>query len=83
MPMTNEEQHRLDTIAHERLEATLNRIDGRVEKISETIHGNGQPGLKTVVDRHEQTLGTFKRMLWILVTGVVTLAGGVALAALL
>jgi hypothetical protein len=81
--MSNDEQHRLNTLAHEKLEATLNRIDTRVEKISNTIHGNGQPGLKTVVDRHEQTLGIFKRFLWIMVTGVVTLAGGVVLAALL
>jgi hypothetical protein len=81
--MSNEEQHRLNVIAHERLEETLNRIDTRVEKISDTIHGNGQPGLKTVVDRHEQTLGIFKRFFWILVTGVVTLAGGVVLAAIL
>ena len=83
MPITNDEQHRLNTLAHERLEATLNRIDGRVQKISDTIHGNGQPGLKTMVDRHSQTLEIFKRLLWILMTGIATLAGGIALAALL
>lgn len=73
----------MNEISHKRIEDTLVRIDERVEQISGTIHGNGQPGLKAVVYNHEQTLGIFKKFFWILVAGVVTLAGGVALAALL
>jgi hypothetical protein len=66
-----------------RIAEQLDRIEGRVEKIDNTIHGNGQPGLKTVVDRHEQTLGIFKRLLWGILGVVGTIAGGLALAALL
>jgi len=83
MGMTNEEQHRISEASNKRIEETLVRIDGRVEKISDTIHGNGQVGLKTMVDRHTQTIGIFRRFFWIVVVGAVSLAGTVIAAVLL
>jgi hypothetical protein len=42
----------------------LDRIEQHVQRIDVTIHGNGQPGLKTTVAEHDQTLSVFKRILW-------------------
>ena len=74
--MTNEEQQKQNTKEHERIEKTLNRIDN-------TLHGNGQPGLKTVVDRHTQTLGIAKKLFWGILGVVGTVGGGLIIAAML
>ena len=77
MPMTNEEQHRLNEIAHARIESTLNRIDW-------TIHGtNGNPGMKVMVDRNTQSLSVFKRVIWGIMGVLGTIDGGLILASLL
>ena len=74
--MTNEEQQA-------KLDAKLDHIIEKVDRVDEAVYGNGQPGLKVTVAEHGQTLGMLKKFFWIMVSGVVTLAGGVALAALL
>jgi hypothetical protein len=45
-------------------EAQLNRIEAHVKQIAMSIHGNGDPGLKTTVAEHTQTLAVVKRILW-------------------
>lgn len=49
---------------HRSIFTQLDRIEGSVDRIETTIHGNGQLGLKTVVAQHSQTLTVFKRILW-------------------
>ena len=83
MSMTNEEQMRLNDLAHQRIEETLSRVDKRVERVDLTINGNGQLGMKTTVDRHSQTLSVIKKVFWIILTGAVTVAGGAVLAMIL
>ena len=77
MPLTNDEQQAMNTREHARIEATLTRIDV-------TLHGtNGTPGMKVQVDRHEQTLSVFKRVIWGIMGVLGTIGGGLVIAALL
>ena len=61
---------------------TLGRIEGKLNSVVKlqdehhtTLYGNGAPGLKTRVDRLEQTEATRSKLVWIAVT-----AAGTALA---
>jgi len=38
----------------------LARIEEKIDKIAETIHGNGNEGLKTMVFRHDETLNSMR-----------------------
>ena len=44
--------------------AQLRRIEEAVQRIDDTLHGNGQVGLKTLVAQHGQVLYVFKRIAW-------------------
>jgi len=61
----------------------LDRIEQHVQRIDTTIHGNGQPGLKTTVAKHDQTLSVFKRILWGIGTALGTIITGLVVAAAL
>lgn len=76
MPMTNEEQQKQNTKEHERIEATLLRID-------RTLHGNGKEGLVTTVAKHSDSLGVLRRFLWAGLTFLLTIGSGFALAMLI
>lgn len=42
-------------------------IERDVEELRHTIYGNGDDGLKTKVDRHEQSLKAMKKLGWIII----------------
>jgi hypothetical protein len=76
--------------SEEKLLASVGKIEGLVEgqgielqthgetltAISETINGNGKPGLKQQVAAHEATLDNLKKVLWIVATPVLAACGG-------
>ena len=74
--MTNDEQHA-------RVDGKLDYIIEKVDRVDDAIFGNGQPGLKVQVAKHGQTLTVFKRIVWGVLSIVATIAGGLALAAIL
>ncbi len=61
------------------LSKQIDNIEEKVERIDYTLHGNGATGLKTIVDRHTQSLGVLSKGLWVVVVAVV----GVIVASLL
>ena len=60
--------------------AQLANIEIMVRRIDTTIHGNGNPGLKTLVAQHSQSLAVFKRLIWGIGALLGTLATGLILA---
>ena len=69
-----------------RIEATLdaqNKILASHTKalagISYTLDGNGKPGLKTLVDRHETKLASYTKVFWLVVSPILAAVGGGAL----
>jgi len=46
----------------------LDRIENRVNDIYIAIHGNSEPGLKTLVDRNTNFRLTISKLIWILIT---------------
>lgn len=63
------------------LRDNLKRQDKVLARLDYTIHGNGTPGLKTVVDRHERALKIIRRVAWVVLTPVLATVGGGILAA--
>ena len=59
-----------------------NHIDTRnsLDKITESLIGNGKVGLKVQVDRLENWTGTIKRLLWIILTAIVVSGVGLSFA---
>lgn len=62
--------------------ATLEQIQAQLNKIEYTLNGNGTPGIKTRLDRVEQTHGRQRAVLLFLSTLVTALFGTVCAAAL-
>jgi hypothetical protein len=60
----------------------LDRIEKQLEKIYTTLHGNGEPGLKTTVAEHTQSLAVIRRIIWGIGTAVGTLITSYAVAQL-
>jgi len=48
----------------ETADATLNVLQRDVSEVRRTLYGNGQPGLKTRVERIETQIGTAVKILW-------------------
>ena len=65
---SNEEQH-------DRIEEKVDLLLERFERHERLLYGNGQEGLKVMVDRNTSTLGGIKKGMWIVFT---VLAGIVA-----
>lgn len=59
----------------------LEKQDRVLEKLDHAVNGNGEPGLKRTVDRHEQTLRWVKRVGWAVVTPILAAIGGGIVAA--
>jgi hypothetical protein len=54
------------------MEAKIDTIVTTVEKISVLLNGtNGDPGLKTKVDRNTRSMGTIKKFFWVVATAIV------------
>lgn len=49
-------------------------VEKCVERIQYSLNGNGQPGLKTRIDRLENLTRTFLKALWVLFTAIAALA---------
>jgi hypothetical protein len=54
----------------------LDVMQTSIDKLVESINGNGKPGLKQMVDRHDVTIGSFVKAFWIIVAGALTVCGG-------
>lgn len=72
--MNAEEKDYID--AHfKAVDVKLKLQDMVLDRIDHTVNGNGKPGLKITVDRHEKTLKFAKRVGWIILTPVLGAAG--------
>jgi len=78
--MSNSEQEQEQ---HEAINVKLDFIIDKLEKVEAALHGNGKTGLVTLVDRNTQSLSVFKKILWLFASAILTLAGGIVLAAML
>ena len=52
-----------DTVIHDTFKESIERIELSVNKIEESIDGNGKAGLKTRVDRLETTNSNIKKFM--------------------
>lgn len=59
---------------------TLDEHGRKLDSIDHILSGNGKPGLKATVARHEATFSTIKRALWIVLTPVLAAIGGGVIA---
>jgi uncharacterized protein (DUF3084 family) len=57
---------------YEKLDKLLSEQDHFQEKVTESLLGNGRPGLITRVDRLEQRSANSSRLAWLVIAGVVT-----------
>jgi hypothetical protein len=66
--------------------AEFAEIKTKLDRLDEAIRGNGEPGLKTRIDRLERSEATRSRLLWLIagsaVTGAISLVGSLILQAL-
>ena len=81
--MTNDEQNIQNEAQYQAVDTKLDYIITKVDRVDESIHGNGQPGLKVIVAKHGQTLAVFRKVLWGVLGIMGSIAGGLALAAIL
>lgn len=55
-----------------RIEGKLNAVVQRQDEHHATLYGNGAPGLKTRLDRLEQTEATRSKLVWVAITAAGT-----------
>jgi len=71
---------------HEICKEEFAQIQEKLDRLDEAIRGNGEPGLKTRIDRLERSETTRSRLLWLIagsaVTGAISLVGSLILQAL-
>ena len=48
--------------------SSLERIEGKLDRISLSLHGNGEPGMRLRLDRLEQSERRRGRFLWVVVS---------------
>jgi len=53
-------------------------IHGKLDRMDEAIRGNGDPGIKTRLDRLERTELVRSKLLWLITASAVTVAISVA-----
>lgn len=53
----------------------LTTQDETLQSLEYAIHGNGTPGLKTLVDRHDKTIKLAKKIMWIVLTPILAALG--------
>ncbi len=66
----SQEERRNDYMTGGRLQA----IEEKLDKLIYALHGNGSPGLKTIVDRHDQQLRIVSWAVGITVTAFILAA---------
>lgn len=55
-----------------RLIERVEHIVNTVERVDATVNGNGKEGLVVKVDRHDRTLKSASKLLWVIMTAVIT-----------
>ena len=65
-----------------RIDSKLDHIIEKVDRVDIAIYGNGNDGLIVRTDRNTQAIGSLKKFVWIVITGIVG-AAIIAAAALL
>lgn len=49
----------------------FSRINGKLDRIDESLRGNGKPGVNTRMDRLERNTAIQSRLMWIVIAAVV------------
>lgn len=60
MALTVQDLIDIGDVLDKRLDAKLESIHRQLDEHGKTIYGNGNPGLKTMVDRHEQFVSSLR-----------------------
>lgn len=54
------------------IERRLDAIERKIDRIDESIRGNGTPGINVRLDRLEQSASRQRRVIWLIVGAIVT-----------
>lgn len=57
------------------LDKRLDNQDDVLKRLDYTVNGNGKPGLKTMVDRHDRTIKITQKVAWIVLTPILAAVG--------